>query len=94
MEHRVHQRRNRKFQFVCHLSHAGQDTEWSKEFEGQLLIAARSQGRLHIWLDFDEYQVTNLKLSFGPMLISLLLHTLLSAIQMLADHLRHQSPVR
>ena len=89
MEYRVHRRRNRKFQFVCHLSHAGQDTEWSKEFEGQLLIAARSQGRLHIGLNFNEYQITNLKLSLGPMLISLLLHALLSAIQMLADDLRH-----
>jgi hypothetical protein len=64
--------RRRKLQLVGDGANLLKYLEWPEILEAQLLVRTRHQGRLHIWLQSKEH------------LVSLRLHALLGAKEMLA----------
>lgn len=82
-----------QLQFVGHSTNAGEDAVGPKETISQLLMSSRSQGRLHIWLDLQENEVTNSKCTLRTALISLLFHMGFGAIEMMLQQLVHPATI-
>ena len=58
-----HRRGSRELKPVSNVTNASQNAIGSEKLEGKLLIASLCQGRLHVWLNLDEDQITHLKLT-------------------------------
>jgi hypothetical protein len=76
--------RRRKLQLVGDGANLLKYLEWPEILEAQLLVRTRHQGRLHIWLQSKEHHVADGVRVVGPAFVSLRLHALLGAKEMLA----------
>lgn len=85
MEYRVNGGALRKKQLVGDFADLVDDLERTEELEAELLMSVRGQRGLHIRLQAKVDEVVDIELALSPSLVSLRLHVLLGAKQVLAD---------
>ena len=89
MEHRMDGRVLGKKQPIGDVADLVDDPVWSEELEAELLMSVWSQRGLDIWLQSKVDEVADVELALGPPFVSLLLHALLGAKQVLPDGRPH-----
>jgi hypothetical protein len=61
-----------------------------KEAEGQFGVGSQGQRGLDVWLKTQIHPVANLKGTVSSLTIGKVLHTIVSTVKMLAQHISHQ----
>lgn len=85
MEDKVNLAGRGKVQAIRHFTDAFQHKIGPKKLECMLMVGSWSNRRLNIGLKFEKNCISNSKISFSAMLVSLHFHALLSTLKMLTN---------
>jgi hypothetical protein len=90
MDHRMNDSSRRQIQLVGHSPNTLQNAIRAKELESKHVMCMASNRSLDIRLEFQENHVTNFERAFGPVLVGLPAHTLLSTLEVKANQAVHE----
>jgi len=75
---------------IGNLSNSFEDAKGAEELERQLVVGASSNRGLYVRLKLKKYPITNIEGTLSAMLVSLLFHTVLSAMKVLLNQSLHE----